>query len=195
MNLDFYFPTPIWWIDTGLDNQRILDYCIDLRKNDPDGREVSNFGGWQSNDIDCKQDLPELVEFVMNQSDRIISDYGFDRSKTSLWFGNSWVNINKGKQWNQIHHHHGSFLSGVYYVQATSDSGNIYFYKDFNQSFITTSYAKVESNTALSAGLCYYPPRTGRLLLFPSNLLHSVDKSRDEEDRISIAFNIGIRYD
>jgi uncharacterized protein (TIGR02466 family) len=86
-------------------------------------------------------------------------------------------------------------LSGVYYVQATSDSGHIYFYKDFNQSFITTSYAKVEQNTALSAGLCYYPPRTGRLLLFPSSLLHSVDASKDDNDRISIAFNIGITYD
>jgi hypothetical protein len=33
------------------------------------------------------------------------------------------------------------------------------------------------------------PPVTGDLLIFPSWLLHRVNLSRSEEDRISIAFN------
>lgn len=193
MNLDFYFPTPIWWMDTQIDNQKLLDYCYKLRESDPEGRQVSNRGGWQSNEINS-DDIPELVECVVTNAQKTLFDYGYDMDRTSIFFGNSWVNINRGKDTNQIHCHHGSYLSGVYYVKASPESGNIFFYRNFDQSFITTSFAKVVNNTSISAGVCYYPPRTGRMIIFPSNLLHSVDASTDDEDRISIAFNIGIRY-
>jgi uncharacterized protein (TIGR02466 family) len=194
LNTDYYFPTPIWWTDTQIDNSKLLDYCYQLRESDPKGRHISNNGGWQSDEIDVN-DISELVDCVMTTAPKTLVDYGFDLDKTSLFFGNAWVNINKGKDTNQIHLHHGSYLSGVYYVKATPQSGNIFFYKDFNQSFITSSFAKIVNNTSISGGVCYYPPKTGRVIMFPSNLLHSVDASSDDEDRISIAFNLGIRYE
>jgi uncharacterized protein (TIGR02466 family) len=194
MNIDYYFPTPIWWTDSNLDNDSILNYCYNLKKSDPEGRQISNRGGWQSAEINACEDLPELVSFIMSCVPRTLVDYGFDVDRTSTFFGNSWVNINRKDNTNQIHVHHGSYLSGVYYVKATPESGNIFFYRNFDQSFITTSYAKVVNHTSISGGVVYYPPKTGRLLLFPSNLMHSVDASTDDEDRISIAFNVGIRY-
>lgn len=194
MNVDYYFPTPIWWTDSNLDNDTILNYCYNLKKSNPEGKQISNRGGWQSAEINAGEDLPELVSFIMSCMPRTLVDYGFDLNKTSTFFGNSWININQKDNTNQIHMHHGSYLSGVYYVKATPESGNISFYRNFDQAFIISSYANVVNHTSISGGLVYYPPKTGRLLLFPSNLLHSVDASTDNEDRISIAFNIGIRY-
>jgi uncharacterized protein (TIGR02466 family) len=195
MNLDFYFPTPIWWTDLNIDNNFVLDYCYQKRKENPVGRQLSNRGGWQSEELPIKDDLIELTDRIMDSSVRTLDDYGFESNKTSIFFGNSWININKGSDTNQIHTHHGSFLSGVYYVKANENSGNIFFYRDFDQNFITTSYAKVTNHTSISSGVVFYPPKTGRLIVFPSNLLHAVDSNRDDEDRISIAFNIGIKYD
>lgn len=195
MNVDFYFPTPIWWMDSHLDNNTILEYCLKKKEEDPAGRQISNRGGWQSDEVDLKTDLPHLVNFIMDHSTKTIYDYGYDSDRTKLFFGNSWININRGNNTNQVHMHHGSFLSGVYYVKTTEQSGNICFYRNYDQSFIITSYSKVVNHTSLSSAAAYYPPKDGRLILFPSNLLHSVEASEDDEERISIAFNLGITYD
>ena len=194
MNVDFYFPTPIWWMDTNLNNDNIKQYCYNLKENDPVGRHISNNGGWQSQEINLIDDLPELVQYIMEASQRTIYDYGYDPEKTKLFFGNAWVNINQKDNTNQIHLHHGSYLSGVYYVNVTPNSGNIIFYRNFDQAYITSSFAKVVNNTAISGQTVSYTPKPGRLILFPSNLLHSVEASNDDGDRISIAFNIGISY-
>jgi len=194
MNVDFYFPTPIWWMDTNLNNDNIKQYCYNLKENDPVGRHISNNGGWQSQEINLIDDLPELVQYIMEASQRTIYDYGYDPEKTKLFFGNAWVNINQKDNTNQIHLHHGSYLSGVYYVNVTPNSGNIVFYRNFDQAYITSSFAKVVNNTAISGQTVSYTPKPGRLILFPSNLLHSVEASNDDGDRISIAFNIGISY-
>lgn len=193
MNLDYYFPTPIWWCDLQIDNDYLLNYCYSLREKDPEGRKISNKGGWQSQEI-CGDDISELADAAINASARSIADYGYNQQKTGLFFGNSWININNRGDTNQIHLHHGSFLSGVYYVKANEDSGDIYFFRNFDQYFITNGMAEVVNHTPLSAGVVHYPPKTGRLIVFPSNLLHSVNENVDDEDRISIAFNIGIKH-
>ena len=79
-------------------------------------------------------------------------------------------------------------------MNVTPNSGNIVFYRNFDQAYITSSFAKVVNNTAISGQTVSYTPKPGRLILFPSNLLHSVEASNDDGDRISIAFNIGISY-
>lgn len=194
MNIDFYFPTPIWWTDTtNVNNEKLLKYCYKMRDDNPQGRNVSNYGGWQSNDIKT-EDISDLVDCIMKCVPKTLDDYGFDPHNTSTFFGNAWININRGKDTNQIHLHHGSYLSGVYYVKSTPESGDIFFYRDFNQSFVTSSFAKIVNHTSISSAVCHYPPKDGRIIMFPSNLLHSVDVSSDDEDRVSIAFNIGIRY-
>lgn len=195
MNLDYYFPTPIWWEDTKIDVEPIKEWCYSLRRDDPEGRKLSNRGGWQSQELVLGDYIPELVTHIMRNAERSIDDYGYQPGKTKLFFGNSWVNINRGGNTNQVHLHHGSFLSGVFYVKTTPASGKIFFYRNFDQAYIISSFAKIENYTPLSSGVVWYPPKDGRLIMFPSNLLHAVDESEDEEDRISIAFNIGIRYD
>jgi len=195
MNLDYYFPTPIWWEDTNIDVKPIEEWCYSLRDQDSTGRNLFNRGGWQSQEISLNEEIPELVSFIMKQAGRTLDDYGYEPARTKIFFGNSWVNINKGKDTNQIHLHHGSFLSGVFYVKTTPQSGKIFFYRNFDQNYITTSFAKIKDYTAISSGTVWYPPKDGRLIMFPANLLHAVDESTDEEDRISIAFNIGIQYE
>ena len=192
MNLDYYFPTPIWWEDTQIDVGPLQEWAYSLLDEDPAGRKLSNRGGWQSKEIA----LPEgLVYHIMNSCQRTIDDFGYNVEKTRLFMGNSWVNINRGPNTNQIHQHHGSFLSGVFYLKTTPESGKIFFYRNFDQAYITSSFASIENFTSLSSATVNYPPKDGRLIIFPANLSHAVDESTDDEDRISIAFNIGIRYD
>ena len=38
MNLDMFFPTPVWWEQTELDNTDMLKLCYQLHKEDDNGR-------------------------------------------------------------------------------------------------------------------------------------------------------------
>ena len=49
INLDLYFPTPVWWTDTNLNNEYLKDIVYNKKTDNPEGREISNYGGWQSN--------------------------------------------------------------------------------------------------------------------------------------------------
>lgn len=195
LNLDFYFPTPVWWTDLDLDNTKLMDQIYDMRDNDPKGREISNRGGWQSQEIN-PDDIAELRDAIFPLvSQRCMSDYGYNPKDLALVFGNAWANINNEGDTNQIHLHHGSFLSGVYYVYAPEGSGKLFFYKNFDSQYIVESMAPIKNHTALSGGTVFYPATTGRLIIFPSNLPHAVDKNDEGcvSDRISIAFNLGLK--
>ena len=192
MNTDFYFPTPIWWLDTDIDNAPIAQLCNNLRAEDLEGRQISNNGGWQSKDFKL-QDHDEFTNFVDTVTDMSLSclkDYGFVDGAYKLEMLNGWFNVNQKGNSNQIHTHSGSFISGTYYVQAEQDQSELIFYKNFTEDFIISSAGQIENYTGISGATCRYPPRTGRLILFPSYVPHGVMPSTSDNERISLAFNM-----
>ena len=80
----------------------------------------------------------------------------------------------------------------MYFVSAPENCGDLIFYRNFNDQFIVESHAPVKEYTPLSGGMVKYKPKTGRLVIFPANLVHSVEAGDCDEDRISVAFNIGL---
>ena len=50
----------------------------------------------------------------------------------------------------------------------------------------------MDTINGLNAPSAAFKPANGKLYLFPSWLMHSVDLNDDEEDRISLAFSIGL---
>lgn len=84
-----------------------------------------------------------------------------------------WVNAMQPGHSTSRHSHeeHDELLSGVYYVSAPADSGDILFHD-----------APFETRVR---------PRPGLMLLFAPALEHSVEINRSTHQRLSIAFNIG----
>mgnify|MGYP001259831130 CR=1 FL=1 len=191
MRLDLCFPTPIWSTDLSVDNEGLLKYIYSLRDKDPNGRKISNRGGWQSNNIEGDE-IPSLRDAVFPCLSRCIKDYGYEPEGLAFRWLNSWANINTQDDTNQVHLHHGSFLSGVYYVSAPIGSGDILFFGNFDRNYVAESVSKVKNYTALSGGNIPYQPTTGKLLVFPSYLPHAVESGTHEGHRVSIAFNIGL---
>tara|TARA_B110000503_G_C7150581_1_gene414967 strand:+ start:2273 stop:2866 length:594 start_codon:yes stop_codon:yes gene_type:complete len=194
MNIDYYFPTPVWWNDTTLDNMPLLSLCNTFKKEDPKGRDLSNRGGWQSKDFDTSeyQEFNEFNSLVNTSSLQCLNDFGYVHGAYKLELSNMWFNINTREDTNQTHIHTGSFISGVYYLQATMNHGEIVFYRNFNEDYIISSAAKIDHHTPISGATCRYPSKTGRLLLFPSWMAHGVMPSNTDEERISLAFNMRI---
>ncbi len=84
-----------------------------------------------------------------------------------------WINAMQPGQSTSRHSHeeHDEMLSGVYYVSAPADSGDILFHDPPFETRVR--------------------PQAGLLLLFAPALEHSVEVNRSKAQRLSIAFNIG----
>jgi uncharacterized protein (TIGR02466 family) len=192
MNIGYYFPTPIWWEQTDIDPTDLISLCYSLREKDPQGRKLSNEGGWQSKDFrpGTYKELEVLERKILEQAEQCVRDYGYKEDLVIIDLENFWFNINNQNNGNSIHIHDNSFLSGTFYVKATAGQGNITFYKNHALDYIISSQAVLDHYTPASASAISFEPLSGKLLMFPGHLPHGVGYNPTNEDRISLAFNV-----
>ena len=205
LNLDYLFPTPIWWVDLDHINiKEMQDICYGIAEN-METKERSNRGllNYQSPDFfGEKLCLEEDDEF--GKLARSIKEFGnkafdsFESCVTTLEFANIWININNKGGYNEVHTHPGSLMSGAFYVKVPpeekGDCGSITLHKNAMEAYVTHSLGLAEDLSKAEAPHTHatmsYPPKEGRLVLFPSWISHGVRENETEEDRISISFNL-----
>ncbi|HJT42361.1 MAG TPA: TIGR02466 family protein [Rhizomicrobium sp.] len=171
-----------------LDNDRIEKFCLESKQKDS-GRVISNCGGWQSANLDlATPELAELFEEVRKRLEEVHRAFEFNTSFRQV-ITEAWININQKGHYNNSHDHPGSLFSAVYYVKGGADKGALEFKTPIAGHTYTLSNEMVGGFNAFTGHAMVIPPVTGDLLIFPSWLLHRVNMSQSEEDRISIAFN------
>ena len=106
-------------------------------------------------------------------------------STDKLVITQSWLNKNKKGESHHEHVHPNSMVSGVWYPQIHEQLPPIQF-RNKGQRDISLQTEKF--NTFNSATFLL-PMKRGELILFPSNLSHSVPVNNSEEERISLSFN------
>jgi uncharacterized protein (TIGR02466 family) len=171
-----------------LDNEKLEKFCLE-RKKASAGRVVSNGGGWQSDNLDIA--MPELAELfaeVGKRLDEVHRAFEFNPSTRQV-ITEAWINSNQKGHFNYSHDHPGSLFSAVYYVKGGADKGELELKTPIAAHTYTISGEMVGSFNAFTGHAMVIPPVTGDLLIFPSWLLHRVNMSQSEEERISIAFN------
>ena len=158
------------------------------RKKDPKGRVVSNRGGWQSSFI---QEENNIIRSTLLRG---IRDYGESNQifECDLILSSLWININGKGDYNELHHHPSCDLSGVFWIKTPENSGKLQFVNpnNFSQHTFLNSFQQCVRNTYLAHLQYDMDLVPGRIVLFPSHLLHGVEPSQSREDRISISFNI-----
>jgi len=194
MNLDFYFPTPIWWEHTEINTQDMVSLAYRLQKEDPVGRKLSNQGGWQSHDFrpGTYPEFAPIEKKIIEQTENCVRDFGYDEGACFTVLENIWININRKFNTNSVHIHDNSFISGAFYLKAGPGQGNIVFYKNYSQDYAVASAAKIEKYTQLNNSAITFTPETGKLIMFPGWLPHGVEHNDTDHDRISISFNTKI---
>jgi len=191
--MDFIFTQPIYHNFVEIDCEKIKKYCYDIRSDssNTDNRLLSNYGGWQSIDL---FDESIFYHHIVPHVKRYFEILQIQHLKFS--FISFWINISGKDNFNTPHTHPCSFFSGVLYVQAPKNSGNLVFV-DSNKN-IRTSY---EQHYGLAEELPLnnifskewnFVPKNNLLVLFPSWIEHYVKPNCSDEDRISIAFDIGV---
>lgn len=107
----------------------------------------------------------------------------------------SWVNKHTQGDEAHTHFHANSLISGVYYLSAPPNSGDIAFHRHTNHNnFLSDTFA-FETNKVNERNTHKYKitPKDGTLLLFPSHVRHAVEINNTWEVRYSLAFNVWVR--
>ena len=198
------FATPVAMTDVP-DAARLnaeLHKAIDLHRQTHAGTQHSNLGGWQSSwDMDRWGGAAaiKLLAIGRNTANRLTADRQ-GKPVTVTWRANMWANVNQSGHGNEFHSHPGSFWSGVYYVDDggiaadPSLGGELEFMDPRGPgpamyaphlAFAMPGGLSVGANETIA-------PRTGRLVMFPSWVLHQVRPYRGNAERISIAFNLSL---
>ena len=186
IGIEEIFTTPILAAELNLDLNKIIDYCYSY-KNNNNSRNISNYGGYQSNDIDLNNNL--LID-LKNNVNNIVLDVGRSilNLKDNLKITNSWFNINSYKDFNIPHKHSFSILSCVFYAKAPENSGRLVFHNDYEIPCYLESRLVKEAGKFNSTEKAFNP-KNNSLFIFPSWITHFVEPNMSKEDRISFAFN------
>ena len=108
---------------------------------------------------------------------------------------NSWVMKHEPSDWSQTHCHTNSIFSGVYYFDIPENSGVFFFEKDgscFNL-FSTTIDLPVSTWNAFNSKAWQITPRNNMIIMFPSQLKHSVTRNDSQQERYCLAFNVFVK--
>ena len=125
----------------------------------------------------------DLHTKVMDYFDKVICT----DNPITPYITQSWLNYTKSDQFHHKHNHPNSLISGVFYISADKEVDSITFHKDFLDDRITLNINKYNMFNATSFK---FPVETGNIFLFPSSLIHGVEKKKGNNIRISLSFNV-----
>ena len=117
------------------------------------------------------------------------------------WSTQAWVNINRKGDYHNVHNHPHSYLSGTYYVAVPiSDISVKANRSDLNPNAISFYDPRSQANMlAIKDDPQVDPeyrvmPTPGLLLLWPSYLHHFVHPNITDELRVSVSFNVVLKW-
>ena len=181
-----YFPTVIYAKDVNLDNRLFEREVIEWSKKDG-GVNRTNVNGWHSQTN--MHEIPvfkPLVDELYIMQEQVFAEEWLDGG---AHMGNMWANINPPGGYNMPHVHPNSHFSGVYYIKAPKNSGNIVFNEPKTGAHMVMPRRKEGQPPSHLWREVRVDPLEGRILIFPSWLWHSVQPNKSNDIRISVSFN------
>ena len=184
MYIENWFCTPILCYD--LEKEILQEVQFQIEKVIPIIMKKDLSNPWSDNTQTSFKyvdfDICDIHEYSLNKLNQVIieaSEKIFTERKLRIF--QSWFNFSYKNNFQFDHRHVGEKsgpLSGVYYYKTNGEDGEIEFSTPVN--FFPTFHGRVVR----------YKPKIGRLLLFPSWLLHKVHINKTDNLRISISFNL-----
>ena len=132
-----------------------------------------------------------LYEAIMYRVNLFTHDFLHTTPDIHFEMTNSWVVKHEKGDWGQSHVHTNCLLSGVVYLQTDDKSGKIVFRKETGYNNLFPNGVDVDFTTwnIFNARSWSFQPHDNELFIFPSTLLHSIDKNESDAERYSLAFN------
>ena len=174
------FPTPLLITKYEGDLSKELKYVDHLPYKEQKGN--ANFKSQDSYLMEIEE-LKSIKDFFYESLNKYTKD--ISQSDQRLIVTQCWANKNPPGSKHHEHVHPNSILSGVFYLKQDKTLPPIQFAKAIQgaMKLDPKKYNNLNSESFL------LPCVAGELLLFPSNLKHSVPTNMGKEARISLSFN------
>lgn len=131
--------------------------------------------------------VKDIREFIQNSVDEYFETAYNPKYDVKLRITQSWCNYTSENEGHHQHRHPNSLVSGVFYIDADPNCDKIVFY---NPKLYNTIEIPVNEYADYNSQTWWLPIQSGKLIIFPSHLEHSVDVKKNENNtRISLAFN------
>ena len=182
-----YFPTIIYAKDVQLDNRLFEKEIVEWSKKDKGIRRTNMIGWHSTTDMHKIPVFKPLVDELFKMQMEIYKEELLSREPI---IGNMWANINPPGGYNRPHIHPNSHFSGVYYIKAPQNSGEIVFNdpRSAAHMIMPERVKDIKPPSHLWREVRVIPLE-GRMLMFPSWLWHCVEPNESNDIRISVSFN------
>lgn len=167
---------------------KLIDFCYAEKKQNPKGLKRSNRGGWHSRIYNINED-----NLISEHLKKGLGKSVFTTLKQTLQVNVSyWIMINSPNTYNSSHTHPNSHLSGVFWINAPKNSGDLKFINPSNfEAYVElhcyVNQFKLDTNVYESY---IYTPTAGKMVTFPSYVIHEVLDNKSNEDRIAVSYNV-----
>ena len=185
------FPTPVFQSEIPL-KEGWLEYVKTLNY---DRTAMDN--GYISRDRDIFSH-PELRSLKHEISDAVkYFAYGHLKVSDYVYIDvcRAWGIKHMPNDWAQNHCHMNSIFSGIYYLDVSEHSGDLVIEKGQHSTncFMTTLTPDVNYFNQYTQQSWRVKPENGMILVFPSQVIHNVEKNLTDKERYAVAFDVFIR--
>jgi uncharacterized protein (TIGR02466 family) len=191
INLEHWCPKIIGYVDNP-DHKKIdkklIKVCNTLQnKIEKGGKEwVSNktYNTLGKHNLHEDKNFKNLIEWVSSNVALYADQLNY---KNNFKCVQSWFNIYKKYDYQEYHTHSLNTLSAVYFLKSNQKKSSRIFFKVDSDPTLNDPISK--SYNSFNSSVVWYEAVPGRLLIFRSNLSHCVERSEENDTRISLAFN------
>jgi uncharacterized protein (TIGR02466 family) len=183
-------------------NRQLRELILERQASDP-GVEISNVGGWHSDTHMLRwggDAAKTLLDRIVAAADRFSVDIKAEQGKPRhRWFPEMWANVSGPGASNQFHRHPGAYWSAVYYVDdgygGSTDRalGGELVLEDPRMPMVRMTAPDLRIRRPGGKPdhhETWMRPESGRIVMFPAWLSHSVRPYKGTGVRISIAVNL-----
>ena len=142
-----------------------------------------------------RPEFQHIHQLVLGEINRYTREVLAVNRRIEFYVTNSWININRPGDQGGAHTHNNSLISGVLYLKAPANGGNILFYRDINSllPFPPALDLDIDSQNIYNCKQFGHSPKDFDVCLFPSVLMHSVGTNESTEDRWCLPFNVFVK--
>ena len=184
------FPIPILICPFPTDYTKELEWIRNAETRKENNGNVSEGGtpihyNRQSEDtfVLDKPELANIRAFIEAKLHKFVTEIMASTDKMVIT--QSWLNKSKKGESHHEHVHPNSMVSGVWYPQIHEQLQPIQFRSKHQRDVAL----QTEKYNTFNSATFMLPMKRGELILFPSNLTHSVPVNQSDEERISLSFN------
>jgi len=180
------FPVPVATLQMPKLSSETKDKLINYKEI------VQRPNGNNANDrLEVLEDFPDVKELITNEVNKFVHSVLGYSSKIKFDMTNSWISKQPPGEQVFMHNHANSLVSAVYYLRTPPNCGRLIMHrrKHYDNMFSETVEIPVDNYTPVNAGGWPFDVQEDMLIIFPSNMEHSVEPNNSNEDRYSLATN------